>query len=231
MSKLTENYQGEKVKELTKTYQGGEMKKSHKIAQTGKELIAKSENPIVVVNISDDEIDFILEIGGQDATWVKIVETGFLLNDKVIPEISGQITGINLYGVRWTDKQPHKITYDPRKDLPEGYGLRCDLFVKAHGQVVGISMSKSSLKYQFSPYVRNLKNNGLRPEDVITRCRVKQASNRFGSFNVVIFDVVDKIPEPIPVTPPPVVNEPPVSPPAQPQGSATQAADPSNPWA
>ena len=67
-----------------------------------------------------------------------------------------------------------------------------------------------------------MKNKGLRPEDVISRLRVKQATNKFGSFNVVIFDAVDKVPEPTPVTPPPVVNEPPHSiiHPPQPQGSA-----------
>jgi hypothetical protein len=231
MSKLTETYQGEKVKELTKTYQEGEMKKSHKIVQAGKELILKPENAIVVIDITDNVIDVILEIGGQDAIWAKPTETGFSANDKIIEEIIGRIVKMKIYGVKWTDKQPHKIPINPGEDLPEGYEPRCDLFVDVGGQVIAISLSKSSLKYHLSPYVRNLKNNGLRPEDVLTRCRVKQASNRFGSFYVVIFDVVDKVPEPIPVTPPPVVNEPPVSPPAQPQGSAIQAADPSNPWA
>ena len=48
MSKLPETYQGDNMKELTNTYQGGEMKTLTKIDQTGKELILKSENPIVV---------------------------------------------------------------------------------------------------------------------------------------------------------------------------------------
>jgi hypothetical protein len=232
MSKLTETYQGEKVKELTKTYQGGEMKKSHKIAQTGKELIAKSENPIVVVNISDDVIDFILDIGNQVALWAKPTETGFSANDKIIEEIIGRIVNIKAYLVKWIDKQPHKIPINPGEDLPEGYEPRCDLFIDVGGQVIAISLSKSSLKFHLSPYVRNLKNKGLGPEDVITRLRVKQATNKFGSFNVVIFDLVDKVSDPTPVTPPPIVNKPPASLPPQPQGSViTQSADPSNPWA
>jgi hypothetical protein len=220
-----------KTKEKMINLEGENMKKLNENNQPGKELIEKSENPIVIVSIPDDLIEAVAAICGQDALWVKIVETGFLLNDKVIPEISGQIIGINLYGVRWTDKQPHKITYNPGKDLPEGYGLRCDLFVKVHGQVIGISMSKSSLKYQFSPYVRNLKNNGLRPEDLITRLRIKQATNKFGSFNVVIFDAVGKVSEPTLVTTPPIVSEPPASSPPQSQESVnTQTSDPSNPW-
>ena len=207
------------------------MKTLNKNNKSGKELIEKSENHNLVVDIPDDVIEAVAAIGDQVALWVKIVETGFLLNDKVIPEISGRIINMNLHYVKWTDKKPHKIPFDLGKELPEGYESRLDLFVEVDGQVVGISLPKSSLKYHLSPYVRNLKNNGLRPEDVISRLRVKQVTNKYGSFNVVIFDAVDKVPEPIPVTPPPVVNQAPDSSPPQQPGSATQAADPSNPWA
>jgi hypothetical protein len=191
----------------------------------------KSENPIVVVNIPDEVIDAIVEIGDQVALWAKVTETGFLINDKIFSEISGRIINMNLHYVKWTDKKPHKILFELGKKLPEGYESRLDLFVEVDGQVVGISLSKSSLKYHLSPYLRNLKNIGMRPEDVISRLRVKQVTNKFGSFNVVIFDAVDKVAEPIPVTPSPVVNQAPDSSPPQQQGSATQAADPSNPWA
>ena len=99
-------------------------------------------------------------------------------NDKIISEMCGRIIRIILYGVKWSDKKPDKIPFDPGKDLPEGYEPRCDLFIEVGKQVIGISLSKTSLKYHFSPYVRNLKNNGLRPEDVISRLRVKQATKR-----------------------------------------------------
>ena len=207
------------------------MKTLNKNNKSGKELIEKSENHNLVVDIPDDVIEAVAAIGDQVALWVKIVETGFLLNDKVIPEISGRIINMNLHYVKWTDKKPHKIPFDLGKELPEGYESRLDLFVEVDGQVVGISLPKSSLKYHLSPYVRNLKNNGLRPEDVISRLRVKQVTNKYGSFNVVIFNAVVKVAEPIPVTPSPVVNQAPDSSPPQQQGSGTQAADPSNPWA
>ena len=160
---------------------GETMKKTEKNSQTGKELIPKSENPIIV-KISDDVIEAVAAIGDQVALWVKIVETGFLLNDKVIPEISGRIINMNLHYVKWTDKKPDKIPFDLGKELPEGYESRLDLFVEVDGQVVGISLPKSSLKYHLSPYVRNLKNNGLRPEDVISRLRVKQVTNKYVSL-------------------------------------------------
>ena len=56
---------------------GETMKKTEKNSQTGKELIPKSENPIIV-KISDDVIEAIAAISEMIALWVKIVETGFL---------------------------------------------------------------------------------------------------------------------------------------------------------
>jgi hypothetical protein len=47
--------------------------------------------------------------------------------------------------------------------------------------------------YQLSPYVRYLKNIGLRPDNVFTKLSVETASNAYGNFNVVIFKMVGPV--------------------------------------
>jgi hypothetical protein len=48
------------------------------------------------------------------------------------------------------------------------------------------------MKFQLSPYLKYLKNQGLRPEDVITRITSKQVSNQMGTFQVAVFEVADE---------------------------------------
>jgi len=158
-----------------------------------KQLISKEEGigELTTVNIPDEIIEEIISIGGDSVMWSKLVDGGFLINEKTIPAIEGIIFRIHPYMVRWDNKRPHKIPNIPNDEvIPEGYERRVDLKVLVDGQLLGLSLSKSSIKFQLSPYLRYLKNSGLRPEDVVTRLKSKQVSNVHGTFNVVVFEML-----------------------------------------
>jgi hypothetical protein len=151
----------------------------------------KRGGDLVTVNIPKETIDEVIKIGDDVAMWSKVVDGGFSINDKIITEYDGIILGINLYCVRWENKQPHKIpNILKEEDIPEGYERRADLKILVDGQIIGISLPKSSLKYQLSPYLRYLRNCGLKPNDVVTRLKSKQVSNSYGTFNVVVFEML-----------------------------------------
>ena len=145
---------------------------------------------ITTVTIPDETIEKIISIGDGTAIWAKLVDGGFSINDKIITEMKGVICGINPYLVKWENKQPHKIQHISDDDkIPPGYERRVDLRILVDEQIVGISLAKSSFKYQLSPFLRYLRNCGLRPENVVTRLRSKQVSNVHGTFNVVVFEM------------------------------------------
>jgi hypothetical protein len=145
----------------------------------------------VLINIPDETIDEIITIGDDAAVWAKLVDSGFLINDKTIPTIEGIIYQIHPYLVRWEGKQPHKIPHVSNdEEIPDGYERRVDLKVLVDGQLIGLSLSKSSVKYQLSLYLKYLKSNGLRPELVLTRLLSKKVSNVHGTFNVVVFEML-----------------------------------------
>ena len=175
---------------------------TNKTKETGETARVEVTNPpaaedlrseIARVDIPDAVTDEVIEAGDDATMWAKATEAGFAFNDKTVPTLTGVITAMYPYLVKWEEGQPHKIANVANDiDIPEGYERRCDVKMEVGaGQLVGVSLSKSSFKYHLSPYVRHLKGVGLRAGDVVTRLRVLQVSNRMGTFNVVAFEVVD----------------------------------------
>lgn len=151
-------------------------------------IAIRKDDGLVVIRIPDERIDQIINLGEDSTFWLKVSSGGFVANDRVIPQLIGIITDIVPYFVRWEGKVPTKIPISDQ--IPDGFEIRCDIKVLVDGQVVGISLSKSTVRYQLSPYIRSLKNSGVKPEEVFSRLRVKQATNAYGTFNVVIFECV-----------------------------------------
>jgi len=147
--------------------------------------------------IPDENIKSIIDLSDDIAIWCKLVPGGFQFANqgKIVEELVGQVVSINPYlinfdaGDRLPAKKPH-VKEDTQ--IPEGYSRRCDIKIITGGQVVGISLAPSSMKFQLSPYLKYLKNQGLRPEDVITRITSKQVSNNMGTFQVAVFETVDE---------------------------------------
>lgn len=170
-----------------------DLKDNKKEEKVNTEIISKenTKGNLVLFDIPDETIEQIIAFGDDAALWVKVVDGGFRANDKTVPEITGIIREIHPYLVRWENGQPDKIPdVQSDFDIPEGYERRVDLKIIVDGQIVGISLAKSSLKYHLSPYLRYLKNIELRPDNVFTKLKVKAVSNAYGTFNVVIFKMV-----------------------------------------
>ena len=158
-----------------------------------KELTLKSNT---TPSIPDQTIEDVIALADDTCQWCKLVTGGFkfINQDKIAPEIIGRMMSIKPYlidfdqGDRLPAKKPH-VKDDIQ--IPEGYFRRCDVKLSADGQLLGLSLAPSSMKWQLSPYLKYLKNQGLRPDEVITRIRSKQASNIQGTFNVAVFEIAD----------------------------------------
>jgi hypothetical protein len=158
-----------------------------------KELTLKSN---ATITIPDQTIEDMIALADDTCQWCKLTDGGFKFvnQDKIVPEIVGRMMSIQLYlinfeaGDRLPAKKPH-VRNDT--EIPEGYSRRCDIKLDVDGQLIGLSLAPSSIKFQLSPYLKYLKNQGLRPDQVITRVRSKQASNALGTFNVAVFEIAD----------------------------------------
>lgn len=147
--------------------------------------------------IADENIDAVIEMSDDATTWAKLVDGGFEFANqgKIVPEFVGRLVAVTPYlinfdaGDRLPAKKPH-VKDDI--DIPEGYSRRCDVKVDVGQALVGISLAPSSMKFQLSPYLKYLKNQGLRPEEVMTRVTSKRVSNQMGTFNVAVFELVDE---------------------------------------
>ena len=163
----------------------------------------KEERNLVTVEetkpaIPDESIDSVIEMSDDIAIWAKLVRGGFEFasqGGKIVPELVGRMVSITPYLINFDegDRQPAKLPHVTSDlEIPEGYSRRCDIKILTGGQVVGLSLAPSSMKFQLSPYLKYLKNQGLRPEDVITRITSKQVSNQMGTFQVAVFEVADE---------------------------------------
>ena len=147
--------------------------------------------------IPDENVKAVIDMSDDVAIWGKLVPGGiqFPNQDKIVPEIIGQLVQITPYlinfvaGDRLPAKKPH-VKDDI--EIPEGYSRRCDIKLNAGGQVIGLSLAPSSMKFQLSPYLKHLQNQGLRPDKVLTRITSRQVSNNMGTFQVAVFEVANE---------------------------------------
>jgi hypothetical protein len=156
--------------------------------------------------IPDENIDAMIDLSDDIALWVKLVPGGFQFanHDKIVPELVGKIVSVVPYLINFEagDRIPAKLPHVKSDlEIPEGYSRRCDVKILTGGQIVGISLAPSSMKFQLSPYLKYLRNQGLRPEDVVTRITSKQVSNNMGTFQVVVFVVVNETGKPVDTPP------------------------------
>jgi hypothetical protein len=145
--------------------------------------------------IPDENINSVIDLSDDIAIWAKLVRGGFQFanQDKIVPELVGKIISITPYLINFDegDRQPAKRPHVKSDlEIPEGYSRRCDIKILTGGQVVGISLAPSSMKFQLSLYLKYLKNQGLKTEEVTTRITSKQASNSLGTFQVAVFEMV-----------------------------------------
>jgi hypothetical protein len=175
----------------------------------------------VLIRIPEETLEEIVAMADDHILWMKATQFGFSHDEKVISEIRGIIIQAEPYLVKFEGigkppiKKPHVLN---DSDIPEGFERRCDIKIDVgDGQIIGVSLSKSSFRRGLAPYLKYLRNQGLHPHDVVTIMRTRLASNQFGQFPVIDFMVAGE-------------PSPPESGPAQPaQREAKQSAN--NPWA
>jgi len=171
--------------------------------------MTEERNPTKVTQIPptipDESIGHVIELSEDIAIWCKPIPGGFQFTnqDKTIPEIIGYMVGIVPYLINFDsgDRAPAKLPHVASDlEIPEGYSRRCDVKIKTADQIIGLSLAPSSVKYQLSPYLKYLRNQGLRPEQVPTRLTSRTVSNNMGSFQVVVFEVAESRKEITPST-------------------------------
>lgn len=126
-------------------------------------------------------------------SWIKYNDSGFTINDTVIPSLQGPITHVHPHFARWENEQVEKLDSldELDEDEAKGFERRCDIHVMTTaGLLVGISMPKTSYYQRFAPYVKMLDEKGLNPSDVVTEITVGQRRNAFGTYNILNFKPV-----------------------------------------
>jgi hypothetical protein len=111
---------------------------------------------------------------------------------KTLPNLRGRLVFIEPYLGKWTDGVLEKLPHvENKNEIPKGFERRCDIKIDSGGTLVGLSLAKSSFEFQLCPYLKHLKNQGLRPEEVTTRIRTRMASNSQGKWPIAVFDIVE----------------------------------------
>jgi hypothetical protein len=160
-----------------------------------KDLVVREETRPA---IAEDVIDDIIEMSDDTAMWGRLTQDGihFASQDKTVPYIVGPITGLDRYLVMFPGpgQKPVKKPWTKNDaEIPEDFSRRVDVRIYSNQfqQYIGVSLSESSAKFQLSPYLKYLHNQGIRPEEAITKISTRQASNDKGTWSVAIFELVD----------------------------------------
>ncbi|MBC8177228.1 MAG: hypothetical protein H8E19_07460 [Deltaproteobacteria bacterium] len=150
--------------------------------------------------IPDEVLEKITDEAEDVCLWAKPQPGGFLVGDDTHPVISGIISNVDPYHVKWVDNLPDKLHVPPGQDPPADYEPRCDIRVLTpEGIEIGVSLAKSSYLYSFAPYVKGLRGMGLQPTDVVTRLTCKEVNGQYGTFTTVRFSMLSKKDNAIPV--------------------------------
>jgi len=156
--------------------------------------------PETTPSIPEDVVQDIIELSDDTCLWTRIKTGGFQFpnQNEIVPELVGRIVAMDRYLVNFPGPGQAPIKKPWVKsdvDIPEGFSKRVDIKMNIDGQFIGLSLAHSSAKYQLSPYITYLTNQGRRPEDVITRVTTRQASNNLGTWDVAVFSLVDEVGE------------------------------------
>jgi hypothetical protein len=149
--------------------------------------------------IKEEDINAVIRLSDNTCIWSKLVDGGFKFDnqDKIIPELVGRLVEITPYLINFdsAERPPPKLPHvESDLEIPPGYHRRTDIkmeIANSGGNVIGLSLPLSSAKFQLSPYLRHLKNQGLKPHEVVTRITSRQASNPSGTFSVAVFHLID----------------------------------------
>jgi hypothetical protein len=165
------------------------------------------------LTIPDENLDQCERLADEVTIWAKLDKggNGIVIESqgKILPELKGRILSIQPYLVKFSEDGPEKIPHVVNDlKIPKGFERRCDIKMNCGGTLIGLSLSKSSFKFQLSPYVKYLRKRGLRPEQVNTRIRTRMAKNHLGSWSIAVFDIAEDDQDNVKPQQPPKVDTP-----------------------
>ena len=145
----------------------------------------------------DDVIAQVASLSSRDVGWLKYSESGFFLGEvHYADELRGIIFDTKLYCIKFAPgDRPHRVPFVSVDDVPDGYEVRTDVFLKLDdGETVGISMSPSSTN-SYSHFVRKLLEQRLSVNRVLTVLSTRMVANKKGQrFCLLDFKYI--LPEP-----------------------------------
>jgi len=109
--------------------------------------------PPPLAPIPEGHIDAVINLSAESILWLKPVEGGLKIvtQDKFIRDVAGKIVDVFPYLMKFEDGVPTKIPHVvDDADIPPGFERRCDLKILADGQLLGLSLAPSSMKYYLS---------------------------------------------------------------------------------
>jgi hypothetical protein len=153
-------------------------------------MVAEHDERLAMVEggvgrVDDEIIDEMIEEANSFKIWVKTKpEGGFTMGDVDFPEITGQITEVLRYWIKWDGRNPEK-SFD--KGRPgDDWERRCDITIATTGGfALSMSLSKSS-HIQLCQYMKALKKDGFHVSDVVTQLTTVEKNSPYGSYLVVM---------------------------------------------
>ncbi len=187
--------------------------------------MTNKNNNSVNIEIPDEALDLIERLSDKNLVWIKPSDGGFLMNNEIVPEIMGVIVGVFPHYAKWTGNKPEKIPFSGQ-DAPDGFTLHTDLKIDiGGGGLIGLSLATTTTKSYLSPYLKSLRQSGLRPNEALTQLKVKSVPGKQRTFNVVNFTLIKSLrDEQQNQYNPEIATPSPVTPVASPKSTA-------NPWA
>jgi hypothetical protein len=145
--------------------------------------------------IPEETLDKLLKTAEQNTILASVKKDGgFEVKTSWFESLTGVICEIDDYLVKWENKQPHKLPYIPDElDWPVDYRPGADVTVFTSERVkIKFSLSKTSFQYELCDYVKFLDTQGLKPTDVVTKFTTRQVDGVFGTYTVVVPELVDQ---------------------------------------
>ena len=161
--------------------------------------------------IAKDKLDAIAALSETQIPQLKPVESGFRVkgSETFVKEIRGTIIDVSPYLIRFENNIAHKLPHVADDlDIPPGYDRRCDLRILVDDQVIGLSLSPTSMRHQLSPYIKYLRGKGLELHRVTSRLTSQQVSTSKATWSKVIFEHVEDPAPKISPEPPQAATQP-----------------------
>ena len=154
------------------------------------EMTTISATNLVKFNLPDGILDAVSRQLGGSGNYASVEKSGgFKITgfEKVVPEIKGVITDLQVYQGKFEGGQMLKLDYDGGT-VSSGYSLRGDLSVMVNPSYdLQLSLSPTSLKGAVS-YLKSLQNQGVAPNQVLTTFRTKSVTGNYGSYSIATFE-------------------------------------------